>query len=263
MITSPSNDQIKQIRKLREKKYRQESGLFFLEGIRIVIEAMQNDKVIEKLIVCRELISTVKALDAVTSAEKKAIPILEVSEDVFKSLSGKEGPQGLAAVAKQQWYGLNEIAKEFKGIWIGLYQVADPGNLGTILRTLDGMGGKGVFLIDNCTDPYDPSAVRASMGAVFSKKLVKTTSDGLIDWIKKDGIHVVGTSDAAKKDYKSYRYNKDMVLLMGSEREGLTGDLMEICEEMVSIPMMGTADSLNLAVASSIMLYEIASQLLG
>ena len=263
MITSPLNDQIKQIRKLREKKYRQESGLFFLEGIRIVIEAMQNDEVIEKLIVCRELISNDKALDAVSSAEKKSIPILEVREDVFKSLSGKEGPQGLAAVAKQRWHGLHEIAQEFKGIWIGLYQVADPGNLGTILRTLDGMGGKGVYLIDNCTDPYDPSAVRASMGAVFSKKLVKITSDEFMDWIKKDGIHVVGTSDAARQDYKSYRYNKDMVLLMGSEREGLTGDLMGICEEMVSIPMMGTADSLNLAVASSIMLYEIASQPLG
>jgi TrmH family RNA methyltransferase len=260
LITSLSNIQIKQIRKLREKKYRIESGLFFLEGIRIVIEALQTSGVVEQLIICRDLINGDKALEAVADAQEKHISILEVNTDVFKSLSGKDGPQGVAAVARQRWSGVEELQDSVDGIWIALYQVADPGNLGTILRTLDGMGGKGIILLDNCTDPYDPSAIRASMGAIFTKKIIKLSSNDFISWIQKNNIKVVGTSDAARKEFRSYRYNKDMVLLMGSEREGLPEKLVDICDEVVSIPMVGKADSLNLAVASSIMLYEIAAQ---
>jgi len=260
LITSLSNNQIKQIRKLREKKYRSETGLFFLEGIRIVIEALQTSGFVEQLIICRELINGDKALEAVKDAQEKNISILEVNEDVFKSLSGKEGPQGVAAVARQRWSNIEEIRNPVEGIWIALYQVADPGNLGTILRTLDGMGGKGIILLDNCTDPYDPSAIRASMGTIFSKSITKLNSEDFVSLIRKNNIKVVGTSDAAKKDFRSYHYNKDMVLLMGSEREGLPEKLVEVCDEVVSIPMLGKADSLNLAVASSIMLYEIAAQ---
>ena len=260
VITSTSNPHIKMIRKLKDRKYRVESGLFFLEGVRIVIEALAAGEWIEQLIVSRELIGSAKAVEVVEDAESRGVRILEVSKEVFESISGKDGPQGLAAVARQKWTDLDGGTKLSDGIWIALYQVADPGNLGTILRTLDGMGGTGVILLDHCTDPFDPSAIRASMGAVFFKKIIKTTSTIFIEWCKNNNIQVTGTSDSAKTDYRQYRYPPDSILLMGSEREGLPDPLAAICSEVVSIPMLGSADSLNLAVASSIVLYEIAWQ---
>lgn len=260
MITSTSNERIKMIRKLREKKYRAESGLFFLEGIRITIEALNDPASISELIVARELLVNEKARETIREAEEKGIPILEVSGEVFQAISGKDGPQGLAAVGIQRWHTLEESCNPLEGIWIALYQVADPGNLGTILRTLDGMGGRGIFLIDNCTDPYDSSAIRASMGSVFTKKLIKLNSEEFTSWVGKTNQKVVGTADSASADYRNADYAMDMILLMGSEREGLSVELSGCCESIVSIPMMGNADSLNLAVASSIMLYEIATQ---
>ncbi|MBA4383359.1 MAG: RNA methyltransferase [Anaerolinea sp.] len=260
MITSTANPQIKLIRKLRDRKYRVESGLFFLEGIRIVIEALEAGQWITQLIVARDLLGSAKAVEVVEEAECKSVPILEVSKEVFESISGKDGPQGLAAVAQQKWTELDETTCPTNGIWIALYQVADPGNLGTILRTLDGMGGAGVILLDHCTDPYDPSAIRASMGAVFTKQIIKGTTQGFIRWVKKNKLQVTGTSDAAATDYRKYHFPTNGILLMGSEREGLPEPLAAICEDVVSIPMLGNADSLNLAVASSIVLYEIAWQ---
>ncbi|MRS02894.1 RNA methyltransferase, partial [bacterium] len=202
MITSTANSQVKTIRKLKDRKYRAESGLFFLEGIRIVIEALEAGDWINQLIVSRDLIGSAKAVEVVEKAEQNGIPILDVSREVFESISGKDGPQGLAAVAQQKWMELKNTTTLQSGIWIALYQVADPGNLGTILRTLDGMGGAGVILLDHCTDPFDPSAIRASMGAVFSKQIIKTMSTAFIDWVKNNSIPVTGTSDSAKTDYR-------------------------------------------------------------
>jgi len=259
-ITSTSNPQIKLIRKLKDRKFRVESNLFFLEGVRIVIEALETGQWITQLIVSRDLLGSNKAVEVVEDAERKGVPLLEVSKEVFESISGKDGPQGLAALARQKWTELDGATNLTNGIWIALYQVADPGNLGTILRTLDGMGGAGVILLDHCTDPFDPSAIRASMGAVFSKQIVKAASPVFINWVKKNGLHVTGTADSATTDYRAYHYPTDGILLMGSEREGLPEPLAAICQDVVSIPMLGNADSLNLAVASSIVLYEIAWQ---
>jgi TrmH family RNA methyltransferase len=260
LITSTSNTQIKLIRKLKERKYRAESNLFFLEGVRIVIEALEAGHWITQLIVSRELIGSAKAVEVVEEAEGKGVAIMEVSKEVFESISGKDGPQGVAAVAQQKWTDLSVNTPPSSGIWIALYQVADPGNLGTILRTLDGMGGAGVILLDHCTDPFDPSAIRASMGSVFSKQLIKSTSQTFVEWVAKNGIQITGTADSAKTDYRQYHYPRNGILLMGSEREGLPEVLSALCTDVVSIPMSGSADSLNLAVASSIVLYEIAWQ---
>ena len=233
---------------------------FFLEGTRIVVEAIRTPDCLQQLIVARELLSSAKAKEAVDMADKNHIPVIDVSSEVFHSLSGKDGPQGLAAVGLQKWFSVENLDSSINGIWIALYQVADPGNLGTILRTLDGMGGVGVFLLDHCTDPYDPSSIRASMGTIFSKKIIRIQSDDFIDWVKKNSIMLIGTSDSAAGNYHDCHYPENMVLIMGSEREGMTTNLENACASIVSIPMKGSADSLNLAVASSIILYEIARQ---
>ena len=248
------------IRKLHERKYRSESGQFYIEGIRIVLEALVEPGRIQSLVISPELLQSQKAEEAIQIATKNRVPVIEVSQSVFESFSLKDSPQGLAAIVTQKWHGLEEIQPTSMGLWVGLDSVADPGNLGTIMRTMDAVGAHGVILIDNCTDPHDPSAVRASMGAVFSLKFVKTTSDNLIPWKKANKVPMIGTSDSASSDYQAVNYPVNMVLSMGSERQGLQKPLMDACDQIVSIPMAGRSDSLNLAVAAGVMLYEIYNQ---
>lgn len=260
MITSTANEQIKEIRKLREKKYRQETGTFYVEGIRIVREAMISPERIKTLIVAPELLQSSTAEEAVKELTQSGVAILEVSKQVFESIGLKENPVGLAAVVRQAWHTLEKIDSKNMGLWVGLDSVADPGNLGTILRTMDAVSAKGLILIDDCTDPYDPSAVRASMGALFDVDLIKTTTAEFTAWKQKCQTQVYGTSDSAKVDYQSVSYPTNMVLLMGSERQGLHPQLMSCVDEMVAIPMAGKSDSLNLAVATAVTLYEIYNQ---
>jgi TrmH family RNA methyltransferase len=260
MITSTANDQIKFIRKLREKKYRNESGLFYIEGIRIVLEALHSAGRIKTLIVAPELKQSDMIEEAMLLAGEAGVPVLEVSAEVFESFSLKEGPKGIAAIACEKWDTLASIQGEHLGLWAGLDEVADPGNLGTIMRTLDAVGATGILLIGPCTDPYDPSAIRASMGAVFSLKFAKVTVEEFAVFKTGRSLFCVGTSDAAKEDYQVIHYPQDMILMMGSERQGLKPELMSLCDHMVSIPMRGKSDSLNLAVATGVMLYEIYNQ---
>lgn len=260
MITSTANEQIKAIRKLRDRKYRTESGTFYIEGIRIVLEALDVPERVKTLLFAPELMQSQMAEEAIQKAGADGVNILEVSQSAFESFSLKEGPMGLAAVVAQKWELLENIQPAKMGLWVGLDSVADPGNLGTIMRTMDAVGAKGILLIDHCTDPYDPSAIRASMGAVFSLRFIKTTPDDFLRWTKSAEIQTFGTSDAAKTDYLSLQYPENMILLMGSERQGLQKSLMDACNNRVSIPMAGKSDSLNLAVATGVMLYEIYNQ---
>lgn len=260
MITSSSNEKIKNIRKLRNRKYRDEAGIFFIEGSRIVIEALQQKAGITEIFFTPQYGESKIGKQVIDQAVKLNYLTNEVSESVFESISVKEGPQGIGAVVKQKWGDFSNLKKEFTGVWVALSKIADPGNLGTILRTCDATATKGIILIGNCTDPYDPTALRASMGAVFTRELIRITEEEFASWVAENQINVVGTSDASKEDFRAYRYPMNMVLAMGSEREGLPEIVQRVCSETVSIAMKGSCDSLNLAVATGVMLYEILYQ---
>jgi TrmH family RNA methyltransferase len=261
VITSLSNASIKDIRRLvRDRKSRRESGQFYIEGLRIVSEALHQHAQIETLIYAPQLLVSSYGQDLIQDAADRGLALLEVSEEVFRSFALKDGPQGIAALVKPHWSTLDAVILKENDLWTALYQVADPGNLGTILRTMDAVGGQGVILLDLSTDPFDPSAVRASMGAIFSQKLVHVSFDEFQTWKNANSIKVVGTSDAAANDYHGYSYPSSLILLMGSERQGLPPEYVSICDGLVSIPMLGVSDSLNLSVAAGIVLYEILNQ---
>ncbi|MFZ6019300.1 MAG: TrmH family RNA methyltransferase [Chloroflexota bacterium] len=257
MITSLSNPTIKQIRKLRERKERQQSGLFFVEGLRIVGEALESNWHIELLIYSPTLLNSLFGQQLIEKFQTSGGRVLPVSEEVFISLSSKDGPQGIAAVIHQKWAELEDIVPQDEEIWVALDSVADPGNLGTILRSNDAAGARGVILLDQCTDPYDPISIRASMGAVFNQVLIRASFQQFANWKKIHSIPIIGTSDKAKIDYHFFDYPNRMVLLMGSERHGLQEKHFAICDETVAIPMLGKSDSLNLAVATALCVYEI------
>jgi RNA methyltransferase, TrmH family len=260
LISSRSNPSIKQIRSLQKRKEREQTGLFFIEGIRIVVEAIQQQAHIDKLIVAPDLLESSFAQEIVQEQERAGLPCLRVTADVFKSISLKEGPQGIGAVVYQKWESLSQRQPAQELCWLALDRVQDPGNLGTILRTSDAVGAAGVILIDHTTDPYDPASIRASMGAIFSQTLIRASIDDLVAWKNEHHATLVGTSDAASHDFRAARYPFPLILFMGSEAHGLPHEYQKQCDLMVKIPMVGSSDSLNLAVATGIVLYEIFYQ---
>lgn len=260
MITSAANERVKWLRKLHERKTRQETGLFYIEGLRIVAEAIEQGAAVETLVVAPELLRSTFGQQLVAEQQRAGIEVMEVSADIFRRVSLKEGPQGLAAVVQQRWVPLDDVVVADGHTWVALDAVADPGNLGTILRTNDAVGGKGVILLDQSTDPFDPSAARASMGALFAQHLVRATFAEFAAWKQQAAVPVIGTSDSARQDYHGYPYPAGMVLLMGSERQGLQEHHLALCDAVVSIPMLGKSDSLNVAVAAAVILYEILNQ---
>lgn len=260
VISSTSNIRIKSIRKLKEKKERQDSGLFYIEGLRIVIEAFDKGAKIKTLVVNYDLLQNERGLALVEKANEQGIEVLEVSRDVFESIALKQNPQGLAAVAAQQLFKLDEMDTRDFGLWTALDSIADPGNLGTVMRTMDAVGGRGLILIGPTVDPYDPLAIRASMGALFSIKIVKATIEEFAKWKRAMSIPMIGSSDKASALYTEAEYPRDLILLMGSERQGMQADLEQLCDQIVRIPMVGSSDSLNLSIANAVILYEIFKQ---
>ncbi len=208
------------------------------------------------MIIAPDLLTSSYAQELVQQAAD--VEPIEVSAEVFQSLSLKDGPQGIGAVIHQRWESLDAVRlNDDDFCWVALDAVQDPGNLGTILRTCDAVGCTGVMLLGHSTDPYDPTALRGSMGAIFSQRLVRASYDAFVTWKQQHDYVIVGTSDAATDDYTKAPYRFPLVLLMGSERLGLAPALQDACNLTVSIPMVGQSDSLNLAVATGVMLYEL------
>jgi len=254
-ITSQSNNTIKLFRGLQSRKIRKQSGLFYIEGVRQVGEAIESDFPLHTIIYSPELLVADYANEILEKASHAEVDLVEVSDDVFQSFSIKEGPHGIAAVGYERYFNLHETIIE--GLWIALENIQDPGNLGSILRSLDGAGGKGIFIIGNSTDPFHPTAVRSSMGAVFYIPIIQASSQEFSNFVNAKELFCIGASCDATRNYKEQNYPENMILLMGSEQKGISESMAKVCDAFVNIPMAGRVDSLNLANAASIILFEI------
>src|SRR5579872_1390895 len=175
MITSRHNPRIAAIRRLHSRKEREATGLFVAEGLRLVGEAARSGAKIETCLVAPELLVSEFGRDTVVELEKRGVPILEVSAEAFASVSNREGPQGIAVVVHQRWTPLEAVDVGEGSCWVVLDSVQDPGNLGTVVRTGDAAGARGVILLDDAADPFDRTSVRASTGAIFWQALVRTS----------------------------------------------------------------------------------------
>lgn len=191
----------------------------------------------------------------------RGVATLEVGADAYRSLSDRQNPQGIAVVARQSFSAIEDIDPNRGLCWVVLSRPQDAGNVGTILRTVDAVGGAGLILLDESVDPYDPKAVRASMGAIFTVTVVRADLASLSEWTEENGCQVVGASLDGSCRYWDLEYRRPTVLLMGSEPEGLNEAEISTCHDTVRIPMVGRSDSLNLGVATSLVLYEIFHQL--
>lgn len=263
MITSTSNPLIKQVRALRQKKAREESGLFLVEGLAHVGGAVEAGWQAETVLYAPERLRSEFGLQLVERLQKSGTRCQPVSAAVFESFAEKENPQGLAALVRQKRANLADVLTVGRESHLPLYAALvtpqDPGNIGTILRTLDAVGGAGLFLLDGGADPFQPACVRASMGALFSVPFAQSGFDDFAGWAAENDLRLVGTSARASLDYRSMKLDsRPTVLVLGSEQKGLTTEQLFTCEQQVSLPMRGRVSSLNLAVAAGVLLYAFA-----
>ncbi len=258
LITSRSNAKIKQVRSLRQRKHRQATGLFFVEGIRHVGEAIEAGARVDSIFYAPELLTSTFANDLIRLESEQGIPCYPTTAEVFETISDKDNPQGILALVEQTDLNLADFGPENFPWGVALVEPQDPGNLGTILRTIDAVGASGLLLLDSSVDPYHPSAVRASMGALFWLPIVQANFDEFVQWARHGDYQIYGTSAHDAADISAvHSYQYPAILLMGSEREGLTSSQRATCQQLIRLPMRGRATSLNLAVATGVLLYDM------
>ena len=262
IISSKDNEQIKAIKKLKEKKYRDETNEYIIEGIKLLKEAIEEKVNIKTIVVCEdcEEDSTKNTNKPSSQIEQSLLyeiakyECIYVTKKIFNMLSEVKSPQGILAVVEK---GDNiENINYSEDIILALDGIQDPGNLGTILRTLDSANLKQIILSENSADPYNPKVVRSTMGAIFRMNIIRTENLAkTLQSIKKHKFEIVATSLDTEKSIYNINYNKK-VIVIGNEANGVSKEIQDLADEKVKIPMLGKTESLNASVAASIIIYE-------
>ena len=251
LITSAGNPLIKQARALRQKKARRESGLFLVEGIHHVGEVVEAGWEVESVLYAPDTLTSPFAHDLISRLNFMPQP---VTPQVMESLADKDNPQGILAIVRQRQTQI--LSLQSSGSAVALVSAQDPGNVGTILRTMDAVGIDTLFLLEGGVELYHPTVVRASMGTLFWKTIVQTSFSEFLGWAKEGEYQLIGTSARADVEYHKHSPNSPWVLVLGNEQKGLSADHLKVCDVTVSLPMMGRASSLNLSIAAGVLLYQ-------
>lgn len=262
-ITSAANPRIKAMRKLYTKKYRNAEQAFLVEGVRAIADGCRGGHVLKTLAFDVDARASDDALNQllVETTALDHVELIPTTAQVLGQMSGRDNPHHAIAIFHQQWQPLDTIVPSATEVWIALDSPRDPGNLGTIIRTCDAAGARGVILLNESCDPFSPEALRATTGALFDVMLVKSTTEPFVEWAQQHSVSLIGTTLERAEDYREARYEEQAcVLLMGTEQSGLSAALLAACDQRVKIPMRGGTDSLNLAVASGLMLYEATNR---
>ncbi|HSQ38904.1 MAG TPA: RNA methyltransferase [Anaerolineales bacterium] len=260
LITSLSNPLVKQARSLRQKQGRSETGLFLVEGIHHVGEAAEAGWDIQSVLYAPDLLTSDFARDLIALLETKQVRTQSVSAQVMESLAEKDNPTGILALVSQRARTLAGFSAADVSSAVALVSPQDPGNVGSILRTMDAVGADALFLLDGGVDVYHPSVVRASMGTIFWKPILHATFDEFADWARRSNFQLIGASAHAAADYRAAQVTPPWILLLGSEQKGLSPLQLSSCNLTVSLHMRGRSSSLNLSVAAGILLYEFFTE---
>ena len=258
VITSAANPLVKRVRLLADRKHRRREAAFVVEGIQPVWQAVEAQAEIEVIIVAPELLRHPGATAMVAEQEAAGVRVARLSGQLFARISDREGPSGLAAIVRAAPVTLAGLAAEADSVFVALHSASNPGNIGTIIRTASAAGAAGLILIGPSADPYDPAAVKASMGALFTVPVATAGSAAeFLDWAHRGRVRVAATSARGSVTCWQADLAPPLAILLGSEGAGLPADVLAAADLRVAIPMTGTAESLNLAVAAGILLYEV------
>ena len=257
-VTSLSNPLVKDIKALALKKFRDQQRAFMAEGLKLVIDALDLGWQVRTLVFSKAGRGNAAVEKAAARTVAAGGTVLEVSEKVLSAITRRDNPQMVVGVFSQRFAALKDIRPGNGDVWVALDRVRDPGNLGTVIRTVDAVGARGVILVGDATDPFAVETVRATMGSIFAVPVARATAAEFLAWRKGFAGLVVGTHLKGAVDYRCVDFGKrPVLLLMGNEQQGLPDELAASCDRLLRIPQAGRADSLNLAVATGVMLYEV------
>jgi TrmH family RNA methyltransferase len=257
VISSAANPLVKRVRALSDRKHRRRESAFVVHGIQPVWQAVEAGADIEVLLVAPDLLRHGGALEMVDAQEDHGVRVARLTGELFGRISDRDGPAGLAAIVRATPSRLGDLAVPAEGLFAALHEPGNPGNVGTIIRTASAAGASAVILVGPAADPYDPVAVKASMGALFTVPVAVAESGAdLLAWAAAAGVTVAAATGRAALSCWDAPWRLPLALLLGSEGTGLPADLLAGAGLQVSIPMTGTAESLNLAVATGVLLYE-------
>ncbi|MBI2810900.1 MAG: RNA methyltransferase [Candidatus Melainabacteria bacterium] len=259
-ITSLQNPKVKKAAKLADRKERNETGLFLIEGYRELSRAAQGGVRVETLYICPELFLGENEDELIDHFFKGGTEVIPCSEQVFRKFSYRDRPDGLVGIAEQMQLGLDSITFKKEPFIIVAEAIEKPGNLGTILRSADAAGVDGVIVCDRCTDIYNPNVVRASVGTLFTIPVVEASSAEAFEWLRKNKIKVVAATPDAEAEFTQTELTGGIAIAVGTEQLGLSEQWMTAADLKVRIPMHGIADSLNVATATTLLLYEAVRQ---
>jgi TrmH family RNA methyltransferase len=248
------------LRSLQTHSGRTRTGHYIIEGIRHLARAIEHRAPIDSVFLDPSILSNPFGQRLARQLRKQGVPGIRLSHRLYCDLTLANEPQGIGAVLRQRWFPLEQVRAERHSLWLAVESIESPGNLGTIIRTAEAAGVTGVVMLSPNCDPCDPATVRATMGSLFSQKLMRCSPHEFIDWARSNGITLIASSPTGLIDYKALAYRLPAVLIVGSEKHGLSEQLLEAANFVVRIPMRGGCDSLNAAVAAGVVLFEMAGQ---
>ena len=259
-ITSAANPRIKALVRLRERAARDETGRFPVEGYRELSRALDANVPIETLFVCSDLVLGHNEPALVERARRAGAEVVPVSADPFRKASYRERPEGLLAVAAKFPVGLDRLPRPAAPLLLVVEGIEKPGNLGTMLRTAEAAGATGVIVADPTTDPFNPNVVRASLGTLFAVPLAVADTTEAISYLRSQGIAILAATPAGDVAHWEAAMSRPVALAIGSEQYGLSDEWLAAADQRIVIPMPGSADSLNAAMAAGIVLFEAVRQ---
>lgn len=259
-ITSLQNDRVKELVRLRDRRHRDRTGSFLIEGFREIGRAVEAATSLDTLYICRALFLGPSEEPLIERIARAGVEIVELAEAPFRKVSYRDRPEGLLAVAPQFDTSLVGLTLPADPLILVAESIEKPGNLGTMLRTADATGVDAVIVADPTTDPFNPNVVRASTGTLFTTKLAVDSTPSVLDWLTAQGVAVVATTPDADTVLWEADLTGPIALVVGAEQYGLSEAWLERADVRVRIPMAGTADSLNAAMAAGITLFEAVRQ---
>lgn len=259
-IESLKNPRVKHVVKLRDRRDREREGLFLIEGYRELLRALENDYPVQEVFYCTALWRGGNEQRLVDSLAAAGAELLETTEPVFRKMAYRDRPEGLIGVAPQRRRELTDVTLGDPPFLLVAEAIEKPGNLGTMLRTADAGGVDALVVCNRCTDIFNPNVVRASTGTLFTVSLAETTSAEALDWLRRNRIAVVAATPHTDVFYDQVDLTGPVAVVVGTEQYGLSDDWLAQADLQVRIPMLGVADSLNVAAATTILLYEVVRQ---
>jgi TrmH family RNA methyltransferase len=263
IITSSQNPLIKEIKQLGERKHREDRGLFFIEGIRFVEEALNENADVYRLLISERLEEVGNGRELIKKIRDRNLETTVLSDKLFREISDTENPQGVLAVLRMKGYGLENLegVNTADNLYIILDGIQDPGNMGTVIRTADAAGAAAVIALRGCVDIYNPKVLRATMGSVFHLPVFACSDSGrLFKMLKEKSVKLVAAHLEGSMNHYELDMRKDVALIVGNEAGGIGPEAAAAADVLVRIPMPGRAESLNASIAAGVLIYEAVRQ---